>query len=968
MLLAKASIGRKLLLAFLAMALLVLTSASIGVSGFSSVAKTERNVVNSAIPSMLEARQVSELSSKIISSVQTLSNAKTEAQRQQSGKELFTQLESLLDHIKRLGSDAFDAELLGRLESNVQSVIDTLAQLGIAVEQRLLLNQDLALQTEALRRLAQELEQLTRTQVANTSTIAVANVTHIYSLLDQQDLSQAYQALDTLVEVDLDLAERLHEFHLLAFKLLNYIEESRTVSDINRITTIRDEFNQHLTIMNRRVNAVEDPTRSMQMVALLQRIQERSDVFDTLIKRHQNERSAQQLMQNTLTQFSALNTTVNKLVDESNLATTRAVEALKTTLEYAQLTLTIITLLGMVIVVFIVWKVVYVSVVKRLAEYSSALMSIAKGQLQVEINAEGNDELAHMGQAIITAQNTAKALKVVAESETQAKRELQEHKEHLEELVAQRTEQLQQTNLRLNEEVANHAEARVAAEQASKAKTAFLATMSHEIRTPMNGVLGTARLLKDTELNTQQRHYVDVINRSGTNLLAILNDVLDYSKIEAGHMAIRPVNFNLHAMVDDTLQLMTGKANEKSLELSCVIESDVDKFWYGDVTRISQVLNNLVGNAVKFTDSGYVDLYVANDPNRSQWVCFEVSDSGIGIAADALPTLFDAFTQAGPSQACKGGTGLGLAISKRILDAMDGEITVESELNKGSRFWFSIPLEQGEVIEEAEISQDCSVKARVLLVEDNPVNCMVAEGFLNSLGHQVVTAVNGAEAKQAFLTQAFDIALLDINLPDCNGVELLKELKRCAKQQEVNHGIPLVAISAHVYNEEVASYLSAGFDGYLPKPVDKEALRHLIQSRLEGKPLLLAQQSDQALDKSAVSTHQVINSALVLADLEVLGIEKMQDIVALFDQGAEQILLQLVQAYEQNDASQIKQLSHKLKGSAGSLGLDALFQVCLSIEQSAQPIQCYWDQRQALIDNVTAAQRALTTLIEREGK
>lgn len=670
MLLAKASIGRKLLLAFMAMALLVLTSALIGVFGFSSVAKTERNVVNSAIPSMLEARQVSELSSRIISSVQALSNAKTELQRQESGKVLFSQLESLLVSIKQLGSDSFDTKVLTKLESDVQVVIDTLAQLGLVVEKRLLLVENLSQRTSEMRSYASELEQLTRTQVANTSTIAVANVTHIYDLLENRNIDETYQALDALVEVDLDLAERLHELHLLAFKMLNHIEEVRTISDATRIRTIQQEFNNNLEIMKRRVKAVEDPTRSVQMTQLLLKLEKGAEVFDVSLERDRNELSAKQLMEDTLSQFAELNTTVSRLVDESNVATTRAVEELKTTLEYAQWTLTIITLLGLFIVVFIVWKVVYVSVVKRLAEYSSALLSIAQGQLKVDVTVQGNDELAHMGQSIITARNTAQALKVVAESEVKAKRELEQHKEHLEELVTKRTHQLQQANERLNKEVVNHAVARKEAEQANRAKSAFLATMSHEIRTPMNGVLGTARLLKDEGLNAKQSFYVDVINRSGKTLLAILNDVLDYSKIEAGHLEVRPVNFSLHAMVEDVKQLMDGKATEKSLQLSATIESDLAHFWYGDVTRISQVLNNLVGNAIKFTDKGFVDIYVAVDPERDGRILFEVSDSGIGISEQEQQSLFDAFTQASGGFNSKGGTGLGLAISKKLVEAM----------------------------------------------------------------------------------------------------------------------------------------------------------------------------------------------------------------------------------------------------------------------------------------------------------
>ena len=961
MLLAKASIGRKLLFAFLAMALLVLISALIGVFGFSFVAKTERNVVNSAIPSMIEARQVSVLSSRIISSVQVLSNAKTEKQRQQAGQELFAQLESLLTHIKQLGSDSFDSKLLTKLETDLQVVIDTLAKLGITVEKRLFLDQDLVVRTEELRKLAQELEQLTRTQVSNTSTIAVANVTHIYDLLSKQKTQQAYKALDTLVEVDLDLSERLHELHLLAFKLLNHIEETRTVSDINRIKTIRQEFVNNLSIMKRRVQAVEDPTRSIQMVDLLKQLDQREVVFDVLLQRYENETLAQQLMQNTLDQFSALNTTVNKLVDESNAATTVAVSELKTTLDYAQLTLTIITVLGMVIVVLIVWKVVYVSVLKRLAEYSSALLSIAKGQLQVDVTVKGNDELAHMGQAIITARNTAHALKVVAESEAKAKRELQEHKEHLEELVTERTHQLQDANIRLNEEVENHARARSLAEQASRAKSAFLATMSHEIRTPMNGVLGTARLLKDAGLDSKQGYYVDVINRSGTTLLAILNDVLDYSKIEAGHLEIRPVDFNLYSMVDDTKHLLDGRAKEKSLELAYTIESDVEKFWHGDVTRISQVLNNLVGNAIKFTDQGYVDIYVSLDPDCDGHVVFEVSDSGVGISEQEQVTLFDAFTQASGGVSSKGGTGLGLAISKRIVEAMNGKLLVESHVGEGSRFWFSIPLDAGQAVEESEVISECKLKAKVLLIEDNPVNCMVAEGFLESMGHTVHTAIDGKQAKNAFKEQRFDIVLMDINLPDCDGIELLAELK----QSEAELGMtptPMIAVSAHVYNEEVQSYLAAGFDGYLPKPLDKDALCVMVQNSLDGQELILEQVEcyEGGVD-SEMEQRVIIDDKIINADMEVLGKEKMRDIGHLFNQGADEILTLLENTQDNNG---VKQLAHKLKGSAGSMGLYALFDVCLVIEKDSAPLTCYINNKQTLVQLVQQSKQALKELLD----
>ncbi|TOB69216.1 TMAO reductase system sensor histidine kinase/response regulator TorS [Vibrio parahaemolyticus] len=986
MLLATASIGRKLLLSFIAMAMLVMLSALIGVSGFSLVAKTERNVVDAAIPAMIEARQVSELSTRIISSVQMLSNAQNEQERKEAGRVLFEQLESLLTHIKELGGESFDSKLLDALESNVQNVINNLAELGVTVERKLWLAKEIDTRVEEMRLLSEELEQLTRTQVQNTSTIAVANVTHIYDLLEANKKDQVYQALDALVEVDLDLTERLHELHLLAFKMLNQIEEARTLTNVDRIQQIQTAFENNLKIMKRRVLAVEDPTRSKQMSQLLTELGKRQVVFTILLQQYENNEQSQQLMQKTLELFSELNSTVNKLVDDSNKTTTFAVDQLTNTLKFAQWSLTVISIVGLIVVVLILWRVVYVSVVKRLAEYSAALLSVAQGNLAVELEVKGKDELAHMGQAIITARNTAQALKVVAEGEAQAKRELEEHKEHLEELIEQRTSQLRQANLRLNEEVVNHAQARNEAEQASRAKSAFLATMSHEIRTPMNGVLGTARLLMDSGLNPIQKRYAEIINRSGKTLLAILNDVLDYSKIEAGHLEIRRLGFDLHQMVEDTFQLMNSRAQEKQLLFSYHIESDVSRYWKGDVTRISQVLNNLVGNAIKFTEDGEIDIYVSLNPEDESQVLFEVSDTGIGISKKDQKTLFDAFTQAEGGLNQIGGTGLGLAISKRIVEAMGGVLEVDSEEGEGSRFWFSIPLEESEPVEIGVVaSARCKVKAKVLLVEDNEVNRVVAEGFLQSMGHQVVMAEDGLQAERIIDKQDFDIALVDINLPDCDGTDLIQRLKRIERNKPGDKALsptPMIAVSAHVFAEEVERYLAAGFDGYLPKPVEKEALATLIQDVLDGKQLLLPQSGEclplsetsdtnLTIESQVEQDHQqreepemvIINPSVIQSDMKILGREKMLHIIDLFRNTSADVLGQLVESAEKNDSLAVKNLAHKLKGSAGSLGLTALMNTCQSIEIATEPLDTYNAQQGLLDEQVATSVNALDELM-----
>lgn len=386
--------------------------------------------------------------------------------------------------------------------------------------------------------------------------------------------------------------------------------------------------------------------------------------------------------------------------------------------------------------------------------------------------------------------------------------------------------------------------AKEAAEEAARAKGIFLATMSHELRTPMNGVLGCTQLLKDTSLTDQQRQLIETMHRSAEALLTLVNDILDFSKIEAGKMTLEVANVNLRALIGDVITLAEGLASQKGLTLEVKIDPDVPEEFRGDPIRLRQILFNLVGNGIKFTKQGGITVTVSlNAPpsDRSDGVVLQwsIRDTGIGLTPEQQAQLFKAYSQAEASTARKfGGTGLGLMICRQLVELMSGTIVVESVFGEGSTFRYTTHLLPA-------IHRDTTISAtggdrqetadhvgalRVLVADDNEINQVVACKFLQKLGCQVEVARTGLEAVEAISRTAYDVILMDCEMPEMDGYDATREIRR-REDGTLSH-LPIMALTGHTSDEDAQKCRQAGMDTVLTKPLTLPSLRSSLKELL----------------------------------------------------------------------------------------------------------------------------------------
>jgi signal transduction histidine kinase/CheY-like chemotaxis protein/HPt (histidine-containing phosphotransfer) domain-containing protein len=485
---------------------------------------------------------------------------------------------------------------------------------------------------------------------------------------------------------------------------------------------------------------------------------------------------------------------------------------------------------------------------------------------------------------------------------------------------------------------------------ANRSRDQFVAMLSHEIRTPLNGILGVFGLLKDIVFDREQLNFFETGTESGTGLLRIINDFLDYSKIEDGRLDLEETAFDLNDLVHTTIDLLAPTALEKDLQLKSEIDADGPVYVRGDFERIRQVLVNLVGNAIKFTNEGSVVIKVTKESVGKDKVSLklEVIDTGIGIPEDRLPDLFEKFSTLSPSyQRKEGGTGLGLVISKKIISMMGGEIGVVRMADAGSNFWFTLVLDksnESEIIDKhtstspthnIENSKAIRQRFKLLMAEDNQTNCLVTRTMLEKAGFHIDIVPNGADAVQAVTDRAYDLVLTDIGMPVMNGTDAAAAIRKLPGDKS---DIPIIALTAHVMKGEREANLVAGMDDYLAKPINKEMLLSrldfwLNRNQADGDD----SETDQppATPDTGDEEHWIDEAALeqLAKDTDP---ELIPELAENFIEHANTRYQEIATAAASENIADLEHHAHALCSSAATFGAMRLRQQAVDIESACQ--------------------------------
>jgi len=492
-------------------------------------------------------------------------------------------------------------------------------------------------------------------------------------------------------------------------------------------------------------------------------------------------------------------------------------------------------------------------------------------------------------------------------------------------------------------------ESRQKAEESLETRKLFLANISHEIRTPISAISGMSGILADTEISETQKQYVKAIQSSSKSLMVIVNDILDMSKLESGKFSAEFIPFDLRAILDPLYTTYLLRTDEKGIAFSVDYPNDMPKWLFGDPTRLGQILNNLISNAIKFTDKGKVTLKITFDKKgKHNEFCFSVTDTGIGIDQEKLKTIFEFFSQEDNTITRRfGGTGLGLAISKSISELLGGEIIVESEKNVGSTFKFSVTMpEASEQMKKDIIVHSDLTGKNILIVEDNELNRFLAVTILKKWNANIHIAVNGEEAVKAVSSLDIDIVLMDIQMPVMDGVAAA-----IAIRSELKSNVPIIALTANALESEKEKCWQAGMNEYITKPYNPEFLREKIIFLTEHNSKSEEQNSENI---SLDNLHTLMNGSK----------DQMIRMTQVFLDQIEKHFNELKFALNENDVDEISAITHKLKSSFQLFGLNKTGVLLERIEQRAKTLNSH--ELSSELQIILNMQPRLTYLVKKE--